>query len=360
LEKKAMEFPINEQDIRRLDASGYLHLLRSFSGQLDEALEIMRGLRLSPDGRKVQNIVVAGMGGSAIGGDLLRTYLADIADQPIVVQREYSLPHFVGPDTLVFISSYSGNTEETLEACRQALAAGSRIIGIASGGRLAQVAAEEGFPLIRVPGGYPPRAALGYSFTCLLTSMSQLELIDDQEQNLREARDLIRQRADEYDPSVALEKNQAKQLALKLHGMFPVIYTWGQRYEAVAVRWRGQLAENGKHLSSHHVFPEMNHNEIVGWKHPEELLRKMVVILLRDRAEPQRIAKRMEITKALIAPPAAGILEVWATGKNLLARLFSLIYLGDFVSFYLAALNGVDPTPIARIEELKKRLAGAG
>lgn len=352
-----MEFPVKVHQIRRLDASGMLALLTSFAQQLGEAQEIMRRVHLAPKDRTIHNVVVAGMGGSAIGGDLLRNYLVDMVDLPILVNRGYTLPRFSGPATLVFASSYSGNTEETLAACREALRRGSQVIGIASGGELAQLAAREGFPLIRIPSGYPPRAALGYSFVALLMSMSKLGFLGDQEENLREIQELISQKGTAYLPSVPLAENQAEQVALKLYGKFPVFYAWGHRFEAVALRWRSQLAENSKQLSSHHLLPEMNHNEIVGWGIPEEVLDKTVVVLLRDPMAPGPIQKRMEITKELIFP-LAEIVEIWAEGTSLLARLFSLLYLGDFVSFYLAMLNGVDPTPVERIDELKRRLAG--
>jgi glucose/mannose-6-phosphate isomerase len=353
-----VKFPTSVQEIHRLDASGMLSLLTSFSQQLGKAEEIMGQVHLSLKGGPIRNVVVAGMGGSAIGGDLLRNYLVDTAGLPILVNRGYALPRFSGNATLVFACSYSGDTEETLSACRQALQRGSEVIGIASGGQLADLAAREGFPLIRIPGGYPPRAALGYMFTVLLLSMSQLGFIGDQAESLREAQALIHQRGIQYGVSVPLAENQAQQVALKLHGKFPVFYAWSHYFEAVALRWRGQLAENSKQLSGHHLFPEMNHNEIVGWGAPENLMKKSVAVLLRDEQDPKPIQKRMQVTKELIADSPAEVVEVWAEGASLLARLFSLVCLGDFVSFYLAMLNGVDPTPVCRIEQLKKRLAG--
>jgi glucose/mannose-6-phosphate isomerase len=335
-----------------------LSLLTSFPDQLGEAMEIMHQVRLSVKKKAIRNVVVAGLGGSAIGGDLLRTYLVDEVELPILVNRGYALPGFVDSSTLVFASSYSGDTEETLAACRQAIRRKSQIIGITSGGKLAQLAAEADFSVIRIPAGYPPRAALGYSFVALLLSMAQLGFVGKQEQSLREARELVRQKGVEYHPSAPLGKNEAKQFALKLRGKLPVIYAWSHHFEAVAIRWRGQLAENSKQLSSHHLFPEMNHNEIVGWGRPDAMMKKTAVVLLRDRGEPKPIGKRMEITKELIAPFVAETVEAWATGTSLLARLFSLLYLGDWVSFYLAVLNGVDPTPVHRIDVLKRRLAG--
>jgi glucose/mannose-6-phosphate isomerase len=352
-----MEFPLSLQQIQRLDSSDMLSLLTSFADQLGDAVEIVGKVHLTAHQGGIHNVLVTGMGGSAIGGDLLRDYLADVVDLPIVVNRGYHLPCFVGPSTLVFASSYSGDTEETLAACREALQRKSNIVAISSGGELAQLASQEGFPLIQIPRGYPPRAALGYSFVALLMSMSKMGLVGDQEENLGETQELIRRRAVEYGLTVPLAKNEAKEIALKLHGKLPFIYAWAQRLEAVAIRWRGQLAENAKQLSSHHLLPEMNHNEIVGWGAPRALGdQNLVVVFLRDRQEPSSIAKRTEITKELIGPSVAEIVEVWTTGASLLARLFSLLYLGDFVSLYLAALNGVDPTPVLRIEKLKRKL----
>jgi glucose/mannose-6-phosphate isomerase len=352
-----MTFPLSPEQISHLDSSHMLSLLTSFPDQLGEAMEIMRQVRLSVKKKAIRNVVVAGLGGSAIGGDLLRTYVVDEVELPILVNRGYTLPGFVDSSTLVFASSYSGDTEETLAACRQAIRRKSQIIGITSGGKLIQLAAEAGFSVIRIPAGYPPRAALGYSFVALLLSMAKLGFIGKQEESLREAQELVRQKGAEYHLSAPLEENEAKQFALKLQGKLPFIYAWSHHFEAVAIRWRGQLAENSKQLSSHHLFPEMNHNEIVGWGMPDAMIKNTAVVLLRDRGEPKPIGKRMEITKELIAPIAAETVEAWATGTSLLARLFSLLYLGDWVSFYLAVLNGVDPTPVHRIDVLKRRLA---
>jgi glucose/mannose-6-phosphate isomerase len=352
-----MDFPVSSEDIRRQDVSGYGDKLRLFGEQLSQALKIMDRIRLPHTGEPIRCVVVTGMGGSAIGGDLLRTYLVDQVSRPILVNRDYALPGFVGPDTLVFVSSYSGNTEETLAACRQAASRRAQIVGIASGGQLAAMAAQEGFPLIPIPAGYPPRAALGYSFVALLESMVRLGLVAEQRPHLRQAEELLRQKALEYDDPAPAEDNLAKQVAMKIHGRLAVIYAWGHRHEAVAMRWRSQLAEVGKQLSSHHLLPEMNHNEIVGWQFPGELLKGAAAIFLRDEHEPIEIRRRMEITQELVAPWAGQIIEVRSSGGGPLARLFSLVCLGDWISFYLAALNRVDPTAIERIDELKRRLS---
>jgi len=353
-----VDYTLSPEQIRRLDRSAYLDLLMTFPRQLGRAGQIAAEVSVDRPARPINKVLVAGMGGSAIGGDLLRTYLLDDLSVPILVHRDYSLPPFVDADTLVLLSSYSGDTEETLSACEQALQRKSSIVGIASGGRLAERAAREGFPLIRIPGGMPPRAAIGYSFAALLGCLVKIGLVNDRTADLEETGKLLERRKSSYGIQVEASENLAKQLAAHLFGQFPVIYAWAWRYGAVAARWRGQLAELGKQLSSHHLLPEMNHNEIAGWEHPAGILSQAVVVLLRDRDEPEPIRRRMVLTEKFLTSRAGRVVDVWASGRSLLARLFSLVYLGDFVSYYLAALNGVDPTPIESIEQFKSRLAG--
>ena len=353
-----MDYPLTPDDIRRADCSDYLALLTDFPGQLERARKLTGGISLRAPGEPIDKIVVAGMGGSAIGGDLLRTYLLESLAIPFLVHRDYSLPPFVGPGTLVFLSSYSGNTEETLSAAETALREKAHPVAVSGGGELARLAEREKFPLIRLPGGMPPRAAIGYSFMALLGSLVRIGLVGDRTSEVEETITLLEAKKMTYGIRAPAPENPAKQLAASLFGQFPVIYAWSGRYQAVAVRWRGQLAEIAKQLCSHHLLPEMNHNELAGWQHPAEILSQAVVILLRDDDEPERIGRRMDLTARSLASRAGRVAEVRAEGRSLLARLFSLVYLGDWVSYYLAALNGVDPTPIERIEELKSRLAG--
>jgi glucose/mannose-6-phosphate isomerase len=352
-----MDYTLSPEQIKRSDRSDYLHLLMTFPEQLGEARRIVADVSFGRPVKSVKLVVVAGMGGSAIGGDLLRTYLLEDLAWPLLVHRDYSLPPFVDAGTLVFLSSYSGNTEETLSAAERALQKKARMVAIASGGRLAELAAEKGFPLIRIPSGLPPRAALGYSFGALLESLVKLGLVADRTADVEETGRLLEHRRTEYEINKDGSDNPAKQLAAELFRRFPVLYAWGWRYQAVAARWRGQLAEVGKQLSSHHLLPEMNHNEIAGWQHPAEVLSRTIVILLRDCQEPSPIRRRLVLTGRSLASRTGRVREVWASGDSLLARLFSLVYLGDFVSYYLAALNGVDPTSIESIEHLKKQLA---
>ncbi len=338
-----------------IDKANMFSLLRDFPAQVSEALEIGRNAQVRLRTTGIRNIVVCGLGGSAIGGDLLRSYLADELPVPFLVNRHYTLPKFVGPNTLLFISSYSGNTEETNAAHREAVKRKARIVCISSNGFTETLAHKARSPFIKVPGGLPPRAALGYSFFPLLLTLSKLGLIRNKQKEIKETLSLLAAKADAYvspDPV----SNPALALAMKMKNRLVVCYSSTERFDTVNTRWRGQIAENGKSLAFGHVLPEMNHNELVGWKVLENEMREMHVIFLRDRADHARVQIRMGITREIIKKYTTHVTEVWSEGDGLLARMFSLIYLGDWVSYYLGLLHGEDPTPVAVINYLKTEL----
>ncbi|MCS7081884.1 MAG: bifunctional phosphoglucose/phosphomannose isomerase [Bacteroidetes bacterium] len=305
--------------------------------------------------RPVHQVLVAGMGGSAIGGDLLRAYLRDRAPAPILVCRHYSVPTFVGPHTLVLVCSYSGQTEETLSAYEQAVAQGAQVLVVSSGGRAAELAARYGHRLVRIPPGRPPRTALAYLFAPLLHAAWRAGLCADPHTEIAETAQLLEAHLARY--AHASEHNPAVRLAQALFGKLPILYAGHGPMEAVALRWRGQLAENAKVLAYGHVLPEMNHNEIVGWQNLPELLRQMAVVFLHDPEDHPRVRQRMRITRRLIQPHAASVHDLYAEGQGRLARMLGLIYLGDWTSYYLALLYEVDPTPVAKIDLLKAELA---
>lgn len=345
--------------MEKCDKSSMLELIESFPDQCQDAARIGYELEI-PEGFKsgYKTIVCAGMGGSAIGADLVRSYIADDAAIPIFINRSYTLPNFVCEDTLVVVSSYSGQTEETLSAYNEARSRGCEIVVITSGGKLRKMAEEDNFLCINVPAGFPPRAALGYSFFPLLILFSKIGVIKDQSVPINDAiRTLRKLRSTKIGYKVAQKYNPAKKIACELRGAIPVVYASADHMDSVVTRWRGQFAENSKTLASGHLFPEMNHNEIVGWRNPGALLKKFVVIMLRDEADHPRVSKRMDVTKGIFKKYGIRTIEVSSSGKDLLARIFSLIYIGDFISFYLAILNGVDPTPVDVITYLKKELA---
>lgn len=335
----------------------YGHVSR-FAAQVKEAIAIgeTAGLGDLPK-RKFKNIVVAGLGGSAIGGDLVRSYIQEWLDIPMLVVRDYVLPNFVGEDTLVIASSYSGNTEETLSAYSQALAMSSPILAITTGGELGERAARDGHAVITIPGGLMPRAALGYSFFPMLLALARLGLCPHQTEAVRKTQSLLDERRKLFARDVPQSENPAKQAACAWHKHVPLIYGGLVRYDAVALRIKCQIAENSKQLAFANVFPEFNHNELVGYGKLEHVGKLLTVNIITDCGDHRRTRFRMAIVRKMIADLGIPAVEVETVGDDTLARMFSIIQWGDFASFYLAMLNGVDPTPIEAIDHLKRELA---
>ena len=347
---------LNLAQIKQYDSEDMLHLLSNFSEQCKRGWEIGETLELEGcDERIPNNIVIAGMGGSGIGGDLVKAVVGAQFPCPIIVHRGYTLPAFVTSQTLFIAASYSGNTEETLLSVERAFVQGANILAVTSGGKLKAFADKHNLPCVIIPAGQPPRASLGYLLMPILSLLAQLRFTPDLDlhSDLQEAVALLAQLAEDFHPDVP--ESQPKRLAQALHDKLPVIYS-PQELEAVAMRWKGQMNENSKSLAYYSVYPEMNHNEIEGWKHPPALTQGCHVIQLRDPIAPSQTQRRMDITAELIQPYTAGITQVNSAGRSLLARLLSLVAIGDWTSFYLAILYQQNPTPVGRIEELKRRL----
>ncbi len=338
-----------------LDPHGMRGLIEGFPDQFRSAATNALSLRLSPPAC-VRTLIVAGLGGSAIGGDVVRSILGDSLRLPMLVSRDYKIPGCVDSTSIVFACSYSGNTEETLSAYDQACAAGSTVICITSGGLLAKRAHADGRLIVSIPGGMPPRAALGYSALALLGSMQAMGLTPDMKDALEETAALVASLAERYGAEIPTDINPAKTLAISLFGRIAAIYGGSGLLDSAAARWRGQIEENAKNLALHHLLPEMNHNEILGWQCPKAPLRHVAVVFLRDSGDHPQIQRRFELTRRIVAKGAASVHEVWSEGNSTMARIFSVLYLGDFVSLYLAFLNGVDPTRIDSIDYLKREL----
>ena len=344
--------------MHNLDKENMLALLYNFPQQCRDAYKIGEDFRInSSHFRGIKNIVFAGLGGSAIGADLIRSYIRGEIGVPVEVVRTYTIPNYIDNGTLAFICSYSGNTEETLSAYGLLKKKTRKMIALASGGELIRLAKKDGIPHIVIPAGMPPRCALGFASIPHLVALSKLGLIKDKKSDIMAAADFLERLRGELSCEVKTRHNLAKALANRLRGKFVVIYGASEHTDAAALRWRGQFAENSKVLASSHIFPEMNHNEIVGWQNPQSALKNFVVIILRDRGDHPRIQRRMDITKGILKKVAADVIEVESRGGNLLARIFSLIYIGDYASVYLAFLNETDPTPVDRVTYLKKELA---
>lgn len=344
--------------MRRLDPSGMICKVMDLPLQCRDARARVKKSPPRLDVRGVRNVLVTGLGGSAIGGDILRALVRKNSQVGVSVNRHYVLPAWVGRDTLVVASSYSGNTEETLSAFEDALKRRARILVVSSGGAIAAKARKRGLPVCSVPGGYPPRSAFGYSFVTLLTALETLRLVPSHARDFEEAMTLLERMSGELDPQVPASRNEAKRLARFLYGRFPVVYAGQDHLEAVGVRWKGQLNENAKQAALAGILPEMNHNEVVGFTTPDALTRQMAVILLRDpRGDHPQVGRRFDILGRLLSSRTAGVREVRSRGRSILARMLGTLYLGDFTSVYLAYLKGVDPTPVAVIDLLKKSLA---
>ncbi len=347
---------LNPAQINQYDSDDMLHLLSGFSEQCKRGWEIGESFKLDrDDGQPPSNIVIAGMGGSGISGDLAKAVIGARSTCPIIVNRGYSVPAFVTAQTLFIAVSYSGNTEETLLSVEQAAAQGANILGVTSGGKLKAFAEAHNLPCVTIPAGQPPRASLGYLLMPILSILDRLRLIPDFnfQSDLDETIDLLAQLAADFQPGIT--ESLPKRLAGTLHGKLPIIYA-PQELEAIATRWKGQMNENSKSLAYCSVYPEMNHNEIEGWKHPSALTQRCHVIQLHDPIAPPQTQRRMDITAELIEPHTAGVTAVHSQGSSLLARLLSLVAIGDWTSYYLAILYEQNPTPVERIEELKRRL----
>ena len=347
---------LNLVQIKQHDSDDMLHLLSSFSEQCKRGWEIGEAIKVEGCDEWIpNNIVIAGMGGSGISGDLVKAVVGAQFPCPIIVHRGYTLPAFVTSQTLFIAVSYSGNTEETLLSVERAFAQGANILAVTSGGKLKAFADTHKLPCVIIPAGQPPRASLGYLLMPILSVLARLEFVPDLDfqTDLPEAIALLQRLAEDFHPDVT--ESQPKQLAQALCGKLPVIYA-PQELEAIAMRWKGQMNENGKSLAYYSVYPEMNHNEIEGWKHPAALAQQCHVIQLHDPIAPSQTQRRMDITAELIQPHIAGITQVHSEGRSLLARLLSLVAIGDWTSFYLAILYEQNPTPVERIEELKRRL----
>lgn len=338
-----------------IDSRAMSSFLESFPEQILAAATAARDLSVSVP-RTPRSLVVAGLGGSAIGGDVARSVAARHLRIPLIVSRDYSLPGFIDESSLVFACSYSGNTEETLSAYQEARKAKAAIICVTSGGRLEAMARADACPVISLPGGFPPRAALAYSLFALLGALQALRIISDISGDVQETAGLLKTLSKRYGLKSPESGNPAKSLAQSLHGKIVAIYG-SNVMEAAAFRWRSQMAENAKNLAFHHVLPEMNHNELVGWQYPEEALQRVGVVFLRDKGDHPQIQRRFDLTRELIAGKAGSVQEVWSEGDSLLARILSTIYMGDFVSLYLAFLNNTDPTPVKVIDYLKQKLS---
>ena len=322
-------------------------LIANFSNQLKEAITIGEAAKLTHSEYFIRNVVITGLGGSGIGGTIISEIAANQCPVPVSINKDYFLPEFVNEETLVIVSSYSGNTEETLCAMEIAMKRGAKIVCITSGGKVLEMAQDNKFDHIIVPGGMPPRSCLGYSFTQLLYIFNFFGLINENfKTELPKAIALI----DAEEKNI---QNAAQEIAKKLVNKIPIIYCVANN-EGVAIRLRQQINENSKMLCWHQVIPEMNHNELVGWTEKSD---KWAVLILRNNNDYERTQKRIEINKEVISKYADSITEIYSKGSSIIERSIYLIHLGDWISWYLSELRHVDATEVNVINYLKSTLA---
>jgi len=320
--------------------------INDFTNHLTDAISIANNTPLTPCNKEIRNVLICGLGGSGIGGTIVADIVSPKVNIPIAATKDYSIPDFVNEHTLVIANSYSGNTEETLFALEKCQAKGAEIAVITSGGKLKTIAEENNYTKIIIPGNQPPRAMFGYAFTELFFMLNHYNLIDDSFKS-------------DFEKAIALldtEKSdiqkQAMDLAKKIYKQTPVIYV-ANGFEGVAVRFRQQINENSKMLCWHHVVPEMNHNELLGWRTNVD---DLAVVYFRNKCDYERNQIRMDINKKVISKYTDNISEIWSKGDSVIENSLYHINLGDWVSWYLSEMNNVDAIEIDVINFLKGEL----
>jgi glucose/mannose-6-phosphate isomerase len=342
------------------DSLNFLAAVASLPEQLAAAHEAAAALDLSAlaPADDVRNIVVLGMGGSGIAGDVLASVANGALPVPVTVLKQYRTPAFVGPGTLAFAVSYSGGTEETLSMTAGALDAGAHVVAVSTGGRLAELVTARGGLHVACPAGYMPRAALGALVAPMFVTLFRAGLLPGAHALLVEAQQQLGHRRDRCAPSVEGPRNPAREIARRIGRTIPLVHGGGALGAVAAMRWKADINENAKAPAFWNTHPELDHNEICGWGQHGDVTRQILTLIeLRHGFEHERLAPRFAATRDLIEECVVQVLEVQAEGEGRLAQLLDLMYLGDWVSCYLALDNDVDPGPIPAIAALKDHLA---
>jgi glucose/mannose-6-phosphate isomerase len=341
-----------------LDTLGMFDLAAGLPEQVETAVRGARRLRGVPPASEVEAVVVLGMGGSGMAGDVLAAVAASTVPVPVVVVKSYECPAFVGEGTLVFAVSASGNTEETIQAASDAAVAGARMVVVTGGGELTRLATSWGAPLIGVPTDIPqPRAALGAMAMPLIVVLEDIGLFRGTTYWIDAAIDQLKRRRDAL--AVAGDASAAADVARRIGATIPLIQGGGAVGATAAQRWRTQVNENAKAPAFASAQPELCHNEVCGWgQHSDLTRRSLTTVALRHEGEHPQVSRRFELTSAVLEGEVADQIEVWAEGDGDLAQLFDLILFGDYVSLWMAAEAGIDPGPVDVLVDLKRRLAG--
>ena len=346
----------NTEKVYKIDRSDMMCLVDSFPYMMEDALFISRAKNVKIN-HNFDSIIIAGMGGSAMAGDIVQSVFYDRFPCPVQVVRGYNLPKNAGKRSLIFILSYSGNTEETLSVFKEALSKKCQVISITSGGQIGELSEAKKVRSVLIPKGLPPRSALPYMLVPMLHILDEAGGFAGLVKESQKAASLLKRVQIKYRMGNPLNKNKAKKVALSLKDKIPLVLGSFMVTGAASYRWKTQLSENSKVTAINNVFPELNHNELVNLGLKNNRKFKFFAIFLRDKADNKRVQLRFDITKGLLTNGACQVYEIWADGSSKLEKILSLVYLGDYVSVYLALLSGNDPTPVDAIEDLKKALA---
>ena len=341
---------------RVLDSDDMLRKLNEFPSLCRQAWDLAMQMDLPPEFTGIDKVVILGMGGSAIGGDLVSSLALTESHVPISVCRGYDLPAYVSDHTLVIANSYSGNTEETLSCFEQAVKSKAKILVMTTGGKLKARADSLNMPVFTYNYKSQPRAALPFSFMPLLCFIQKLGLVREITAEVDEMIKALRRQQENYEADMPLINNEAKKLASALRGYLAVIYG-AETISEVAHRWKTQINENSKTWAFYEVIPELNHNSIVGYEFPADIRNKVFVVMLVSSFFSSRVQIRYDVVGRLLNKAGIRFKTVSVSSSNRLSEMMSLILLGDYVSYYLALLNGVDPTPIPTIDYLKEELS---
>lgn len=347
---------LDEEEVyTRYDRAGMLHHLNGMPELCQDAWQMSKKLKPPWDGAGINKVIICGMGGSAIGGEMASRLLMDEIKIPILVHRDRELPAFVDASTLVITSSYSGMTEETLSCFNRTLETGAKILVITHGGRLGSLARANNIPVFTINYDSPPRAALPFSLLAILFSLQKLGFISDKTRDVVETVSVLKDLVQRFNQGILTEENRAKQLAVSIHGHLTVIYGAGI-LSPVARRWKTQFNENSKAWAFYETFPELNHNAVAGYGFPRELVRRLMVVLLRSSQLESRIKRQYQALNGLLDEAKVERRTIETCGQSPLSRMMSLVLLGDYVSVYLALLYRVDPSPVKALEYLKEEL----
>jgi glucose/mannose-6-phosphate isomerase len=342
--------------ISKIDKSSMIDTVTRFPEQIKEALEFESYIKLD-NFANIDTIIISGMGGSAISGDIIQTYLKDKLDIPIYINRSYNLPRWANNKTLTLVQSYSGNTEETLSSFKDAKIKKCKIICISSGGKLQEYCKKQDTCHFKIPSGYAPRAATAYPLILSFLIFEKIGIVKNSiSLEIKESVIAAEEVRNNNNKTVNEKDNISKQIARKIFNTIPQLYGWGI-YEPIAKRWCNQINENSKKIARYDNVSECNHNDIVGWSQDPIMSKKFTCLLFRDKGiESDQISKRLNFMKNLFEDVASNVIEIKINCRKRLAKMIYSMYIGDYVSCYLAILRGIDPTPVEIINKLKKEL----